>query len=184
MKISGAMVEALVKLLQSVGLLTDPSEEVDFRKAIADLEKTRAQVWVDFVRATTPDASRVYIWANSLIALVRPALSMLIVCGMIFAPARILELVRTFGDAGAAGWIVMAPVLWWFFGRDVSKVLAMRYGGLIPVGSGAAEPGPARLERTDDTGGPWNRLERMEEVDGQGENIEQLEPEFDRSVQR
>lgn len=190
MKISGAMVEALVKLLQSIGLLTDPSEEVDFRKALADLEKTRAQVWVDFVRATTPDAARVYIWTNSLIALVRPALSMLIVCGMIFAPSRILELVRTFGDAGATGWIIMAPVLWWFFGRDVSKVLAMRYGGLIPVGSGAAEPAPGRADGSGDAGAPWRRLERLEEpehleeVDGQGESMEQLEPEFDRPVQR
>jgi len=172
MTLSGAMVDALVNLLQGAGLLREPSAEVEFRKAVAELEKARAQVWVEFVRASSPDAARVYMWANSVIALVRPAISTLIVCGMIFAPGRILELVTTFGQAGPSGWIIMAPVLWWFFGRDVSKVLAMRYGALIPVGSGAAEARPEapvlEFER-DDAGAPWDRLERMEEVDRLGE---------------
>lgn len=189
--ISGALVEALVKLLQGAGLLQEPSAEVEFRKAVADLEKTKAQVWVDFVRATTPDPSRVYIWANSVIALVRPAISLLIVLGMLFAPSRILDLVRTFGEAGPSGWIVLFPLLWWFLGRDASKVLAMRYGGLIPVGSGAADPRaderpfPAerdfesRFER-DDAGASWDRLEHLEEVDGQVETMEEVEYERDR----
>jgi hypothetical protein len=142
MKISGALLEALVNLLKSIGLLDDPEEEIETRRALADLQKTQAQVWVDFVKATTPDSNRVYMWTNSLIALVRPAISTLVACGMIFAPERILVLVRTFGEAGPAGWIVVAPLLWWFFGRDVNKVLAMHYGGLIQVGSGAVEPAP------------------------------------------
>lgn len=189
--ISGALVEALVKLLQGAGLLQEPDAEVAFRKAVADLEKTKAQVWVDFVKATTPDPSRVYIWANSVIALVRPAISLLIVVGMLFAPSRILDLVRTFGEAGPSGWIVLFPLLWWFLGRDASKVLAMRYGGLIPVGSGAAAPrtderflpADGRLERRfeqDDVGSLWERLERLEEVDGQVESMEDIEYERDR----
>ncbi|MEX0766455.1 MAG: hypothetical protein WD140_06575, partial [bacterium] len=90
MKISGALVEALVNLLKSIGLLGDPEEEIETRRALADLQKTQAQVWVDFVKATTPDSNRVYVWTNSLIALVRPAISTLVACGMIFAPERIL----------------------------------------------------------------------------------------------
>ena len=174
MKISGAMIEALVKLLQGIGLLDKPEEEVEFRKAVADLEKTKAQVWVDFVRATSPDANRVYMWANTIIALVRPVISTMVVGAMVFVPNRILDLVRTFGEAGPSGWIVMAPVLWWFFGRDVGKVLAMRYGGFIPVGSGAADPrgGESRPER--DEFAPWPRLERLEEVDGQLGTVEEL----------
>lgn len=177
MKISGALMEALVDLLRGVGLLRDPDQEVDFRKAVADLEKTKAQVWVEFVKATTPDPSRVYIWTNSLIALIRPAISTLIVCGMVFAPDRILELVRTFGDAGPAGWIVMSPVLWWFFGRDASKVLAMRYGGLLSVGSGAAEQrfGLDRSFEHADTGTAWDPLQRLEEVDGRPETTDSID---------
>jgi len=176
MKISGAMIEALVKLLQGIGLLDKPEDEVEFRKAVADLEKAKAQVWVDFVRATSPDPNRVYMWANTIIALVRPVISTMVVGAMIFVPNRILDLVRTFGEAGPSGWIVMAPVLWWFFGRDVGKVLAMRYGGLIPVGSGAADPrgGESRPER--DEFAPWPRLERLEEVDGQFGNVERVLP--------
>lgn len=139
MKISGALIEAIVNLLRGIGLLEDSEQEVEVRRSLADLEKTKAQVWVDFVRATSSDPDRIYMWANSIIALVRPAISLLIVLGMLFAPSRILELVRTFGEAGPSGWIILSPLLWWFLGRDVNKVLAMHYGGTIEVGSGAAE---------------------------------------------
>jgi hypothetical protein len=61
MKISGALVEALINLLKSIGLLEDPEEEVETRRALADLQKTQAQVWVEFVKATTPDSNRVYM---------------------------------------------------------------------------------------------------------------------------
>ena len=176
MKISGAMIEALVKLLQGIGLLGKAEEEVEFRKAVAELEKAKAQVWVDFVRATSPDANRVYVWANTIIALVRPTISTMVVGAMVFVPNRILDLVRTFGEAGPSGWIVMAPVLWWFFGRDVGKVLAMRYGGLIPVGSGAAEPRSGGPRPEGEEFGPWPRLERLEEVDGQFGREERVLP--------
>lgn len=142
MKISGALIEALVNLLRGVGLLPDSDQEEQVRRALTDLEKAKAQVWVDFVRATSSDPTRVYMWANTVIALVRPAISLLIVLGMLFAPSRILDLVRTFGEAGPSGWVVLSPLLWWFLGRDVNKVLAMYYGGAIEVGSGAAEPAP------------------------------------------
>lgn len=185
MKVSGALVEAIVNLLQSIGLLTDPAQEVDIRKHLVELEQTRAQVWVDFVRATSPDPARVYMWANSMIALFRPAISALIVAAMVFAPSRILELVKTFGDAGPSGWIVMAPVLWWFFGRDVSKIVALRYGGWIPVGSGATEPQPEAGSRPVPNGtGRVERLDRMEEVDGELGTVEELEPELDRPRDR
>jgi Mannosyl-glycoprotein endo-beta-N-acetylglucosaminidase len=176
MKISGAMIEALVKLLQGIGLLGKAEEEVEFRRAVADLEKTKAQVWVDFVRATSPDPNRVYVWANTIIALVRPAISTMVVGAMVLVPHRILDLVRTFGEAGPAGWIVMAPVLWWFFGRDVGKVLALRYGDLIPVGSGAADPreSPPRPRRAEET--TWPPLDRLEEVDGQLGSVERVLP--------
>lgn len=174
MKISGALVEAIVSLLRGIGLLRDPKEEVEVRRQLSDLEKARADVWVDFVRATTPNAERVYIWANSVIALVRPVLSALIVGGMVFAPNRILDLVRTFGEAGPAGWIVMSPVLWWYFGRDVSKVLAMKYGGFIPVGSGATVEPRVRWERSDRS---------VEEVNGSG-GLDMLAPELDRPLDR
>jgi len=185
MQLSGALIQALVDLLKGIGLLRDPSEEVEFRQAVADLEKARAQVWVDFVRATSPDPARVYIWANSVIALIRPAISILIVGAMIFAPARILALVKTFGEAGPAGWMVIAPVLWWFFGRDVTKVVAMHYGGLIPVGSGSSErrtPQPRPVGH-DGALPPWEPLEHLEEVDGldlEGEEVETSRDERDR----
>lgn len=186
MKISGALLEAIVNLLRALGLLSNPEQESEVREQLTKLEQTKAQVWVDFVKATSPDASRVYVWVNSLIALVRPAISTLIVCGMIFAPARILELVRTFGEAGPAGWIVVAPVLWWFFGRDVNKVVAMHFGGLIPVGSGAVEPVEPDSNRRDmeqfrrETEEQWDRINRLMDELRQGlVREDQLEPALD-----
>ncbi|MGH2400763.1 MAG: hypothetical protein ACRDF6_13075 [bacterium] len=186
MKISGALIEAIVNLLRALGLLSNTEQEAELREQLTKLEQTKAQVWVDFVKATTPDAGRVYIWANSLIALVRPAISALIVCGMIFAPARILDLVRTFGEAGPAGWIVVAPLLWWFFGRDVNKVVAMHFGGLIPVGSGAADPVEPDLGRRDmeqfrrESEEQWDRINRLMDELKQGlVREDQLEPALD-----
>lgn len=186
MKLSGALIEAIINLLQTLGLLSSPEHETEVREQLTKLEQTKAQVWVDFVKATTPDANRVYIWANSLIALVRPAISTLIVCGMVFAPSRILDLVRTFGEAGPAGWIVVAPLLWWFFGRDVNKVLSMHFGGLIPVGSGAAEPREPDADSEDleqlrrESQQQWDRVNRlMEELREGFAREDQLEPALD-----
>jgi len=184
MKISGALVEALIKLLRNVGLLPDPEQEVNFRRQLTDLEQTNAQVWVDFVKATVPDASRVYVWANSAIALVRPAISTLIVLGMLVVPDRILSLVRTFGEAGPSGWIVLAPVLWWFFGRDVNKVLAMRFGGVIPVGSGAADPRPSE-PRQAPAPPHWEwSAPQVEELDGELGTLDTPDFELDRPHDR
>lgn len=184
MKLSGALIEAIVNLLRGLGLLRDAEQEVDVRRTLNELEKTRADVWVDFVRATVPDASRVYVWANSVIALVRPAISLLIIGGMLLAPQRMLELVKTFGEAGPAGWIVVAPVLWWFFGRDVNKVLAMHFGGLIPVGSGAATPPPA-AELRRESRERWERIDRlMEELNGNTGGEAPVDLEFDHPADR
>lgn len=191
MIISGALLEALVELLRGVGLLSDPDKEVQFRRQITDLEQTRAQVWVDFVKATTPSATRVYIWANTAIALVRPVLSTLIVGGMLLVPDRILLLVKTFGEAGPAGWIVLAPVLWWFFGRDVNKVISMHFGGMIPVGSGAVDVRPEPEVRDypqprRDWPGPRSDESdpRGEELNGDLGTIDTPEFEFDRPGDR
>ncbi len=185
MNISGALLEALIKLLRSVGLLADPAQEVQFRRQLTDLEQTNAQVWVEFVKATMPDASRVYIWANSAIALVRPAISTLIVGGMLFVPDRILSLVKTFGEAGPSGWIVLAPVLWWFFGRDIDKLLALRFGGVLPVGSGAAEPRAAGPSRPASPTPPWERpTPELEELDGDMGTLDTPDMEFDRPRDR
>lgn len=183
MQISGALVEAIVSLLRGIGLLQSPEQEVKVRQSLSDLEAAKAQVWVDFVRASSPNPNRVYVWANSIIALVRPTISLLVVLGMLFAPSRFLELIRTFGEAGPAGWIILSPLLWWFVGRDVNKVLAMHYGGLIPVGSGAAFPidvpptGPARQRQE----GP-DRL--IEPFDGGSSDPELRERQFDRPGDR
>jgi hypothetical protein len=184
MRLSGALLEALIKLLRSVGLLSDPEQEVQFRRQLTDLEQTHAEVWVDFVKATTPDASKVYIWANSTIALVRPAISTLIVLGMLVVPDRILALVKTFGEAGPSGWIVLAPVLWWFFGRDVNKVLAMRFGGVIPVGSGAADPRPSETRQAPaPPRWEWS-VPQVEELDGELGTIDTPDFELDRPHDR
>lgn len=183
MNISGALLEALVKLLRNVGLLADPEQEVQFRRQLTDLEQTNAEVWVSFVKATMPDASRVYMWANTAIALVRPVLSTLIVGGMLFVPDRILALVKTFGEAGPAGWIILAPVLWWFFGRDVNKLLAMRFGGVIPVGSGAADLRPEPAEERPAPRRDWPTTQG-EELNGDLGTLDTPEFEFDRPGDR
>lgn len=128
--------EALLTILRPIieAVFPSPEQRLELEKQAAEVLakeaerqiKEREMQTAEFIKileTTQPPADRVYVWANTLIALVRPAISVSIVLAMIFRTETIKSLVDTFANAGATGWIVLAPVLWWFFGRDVAKVL-------------------------------------------------------------
>jgi len=94
------------------------------------------------------------------------------------------DLVDTFGKAGPSGWIIMAPVLWWYFGRDVSKVLAMKYGGTIEVGSGAVEPGTSAHRPVPERGAEPERIDGRADELSEGLDVRMREFEFDRPTDR
>lgn len=130
------MIELLIPFLKKIidSVFPSPEQKLEVEKALSEAmqreaeakAKEREQIsneFIEIVRSTQPSADRVYVFANTLIALVRPTISLLLVWAMIFRTETVKSLVASFADSGPGGWLVMAPVLWWFFGRDIAKFL-------------------------------------------------------------
>lgn len=142
------MLELILPILKRVleSVFPSPEQRLELEKALSEAVQKEAESrarereqitneFIEIIRATQPSPDRVYVWANTLIALVRPAISVTIVLAMVFRTDTIKSLVETFANAGPTGWIVMAPVLWWFFGRDIAKFLG-REGLLVAMSNG------------------------------------------------
>ncbi|HEX9533808.1 MAG TPA: hypothetical protein VGA58_13705 [bacterium] len=134
----GQLVGGLIDTLKSVGILRTPEDELKAQQAMAAIVQAQWASITDFVKATTPDPTRVYIWVNSLIALVRPAVTILLITDIMTNPGHRLDMT----DAR------MWPVLWWFFGAEL-----LRFVGLRAPANGDAAPAPrgssATLEAAD-----------------------------------
>lgn len=155
----GQAVSAIIEALKSVGIIRTPEDELKAAERLAVVVAAQWQHITEFVRATTPDPARVYVWVNSLIAIIRPAVTILLVIDVIANPQHSINL----NDAR------MWPVLWWFFGPEVLRLFGLR----VPTGNG--EPvrgGSAHLENakpstnpprpfTSDTGFSKERSERL-----------------------
>lgn len=126
--------EDRVKLEQM--LIEAQAKEAEYR---AREREQMASEFIELMRATQPAPDRVYVWANTIIALVRPSISIALVLAMIFRTDTLLSLVKGFSEAGPAGWIILGPVLWWFFGRDIAKFLGR--DGLVAAMSASSGNG-------------------------------------------
>jgi hypothetical protein len=140
-------IEPLLELLRGLGILKDPEQELKAKELLAQLEAqaeaARAAEFAQFMAATQPHADRVYIWANTLIAFVRPALAVFAVVSPIVWTDRWVALLRQLADAGVWGAVALVPAWAWILGRDgVRMVLALVAGARgVPVPPAAAPPG-------------------------------------------
>lgn len=115
-------------LLKNLGIAKDPEQEKEYKLKLIELaaagQLAEAEEFQTFLKATTPDANRVYVWANTWIAITRPAITWLIVLAIIFAPDRLGTALKFISEAGTVGMMLMSIPLWWFFGRDMAKMFA------------------------------------------------------------
>lgn len=152
--------EAFLSVLRPIieAVFPSPEKRLELEKAAQEAARQEAerqirereQMTAEFIKileTTQPAADRVYVWANTLIALVRPSISVAIVLAMIFKTKTVTELVNTFATAGPSGWILLAPVLWWFFGRDIAKFLGR--DGLVAMAAAVQSNGNGRTPSTD-----------------------------------
>lgn len=122
------------------------------KEAEAQMEAAREKSFADFIAATQPSADRVWVAANTLIALVRPALAVFTAVTLIFWTDRWLEILRVLKDAGVWGAVGISPLLVWVLGRDglrmvLGVVSAVRNGKVpdevLPPGLPVIAPKPA-----------------------------------------
>lgn len=141
----------IMKLLVGAGLISDPDKEHEVRTKLIEMALRKdiqeSQEFVEFVRATSPDARYVWPIINSLQAITRPALTWIIMLSIVASffvdglSARIAETLTAFGQAGPAGLLFIAIPAWWFFGRSIERMvpgLAMLRGEEVRYDGGAA----------------------------------------------
>lgn len=123
--------------------------ELQVRQAEAQAEAARAKEFADFIAATQPSSERVYVWVNSLIALVRPAMAVFTLVGLIAWTEKWKEILTVLSASGIWGAIGISPLLVWVLGRDglrmVLGAIAAVRGGQIPpevLPSGIPTPAP------------------------------------------
>jgi hypothetical protein len=133
-------VQPFIDLLKSLGILKDPEQELKARQILAELEAkaeaARAEEFAAFVAATQPASSNVYVWANTLIALVRPALCVFTVVSPIIWTDRWIAFLRMLADTGIWGAIALVPAWAWILGRDGVRMIL----GLVAGMKGTALP--------------------------------------------
>lgn len=145
------MIEIFLPILKDLigRLLPDPAQRLEAEKALAtaaaqareaeaQMEGARAKEFADFIAATQPSPDRVYVWANTLIALVRPALAVFTAVSLIVYTDRWLNILNVLKGAGIWGAVGISPLLVWVLGRDglrmILGVVATARGTSIPAG--------------------------------------------------
>jgi hypothetical protein len=132
--------EVLLELARR--FLPTPQDRQEFEKLVMEAKaqeakaraKEREQMTREFItllETTQPTPDRVYVWANTLIALVRPTVTLLIIGSVIWLPDRLKEFLAMASASPTGFYLIMAPVLWWFFGRDINKFLGRDGLGVI-----------------------------------------------------
>lgn len=146
--------------------IADPQERAKQEQALQELaikakeaearaEEAREKAFADFIAATQPSADRVYVWANTAIALVRPSLAVFTAVTLIFYTQKWLEILRVLKDAGIWGAVGISPLLVWVLGRDGLRMVlgvvgTVRNGKVpdevLPPGLPASAPQPKTVK--------------------------------------
>jgi hypothetical protein len=120
-------IEPLLRVLQGLGVVRDPEQEMEAKRLLLEMEAraeaARAEEFARFMAATQPTADRVYVWANTAIALVRPALCVFAVVSPIVWTDRWTAFLNVLANAGVWGAIALVPVWAWVLGRDGVRLL-------------------------------------------------------------
>lgn len=110
--------------------------EAQAREAEAKAEEARANEFAAFIAATQPSADRVYVWMNTLIAAVRPAMAVFVLISLVVYTEKWQAILSTLAGAGIWGAIGISPLLVWVLGRDglrmVFGAIATWKGGVVP----------------------------------------------------
>ena len=131
-------------------LVPDPREQAEINQQLqrlaAEEEARKEEAWQAFIAATTPSSERVYVWANTLISLVRPALAVFAVISPIIWTDRWVKFLGVLSEAGVWGAIALVPAWAWILGRDGVRMILGLVSGLkgVPVQMPPGVPGPSR----------------------------------------
>lgn len=133
-----AALDPIIKILKASGILKDPEAEAQLRAQLAQIQAQQDQAFADYIKATTPDWSRVYPFANTLIALVRPSLAVFMPLSFMLWPDRWVQIMDAFAKMDVFGkFFIAAPTVVFVMGRDGLRALVALLGARMKNGASA-----------------------------------------------
>src|SRR5437667_1117422 len=141
----GPVLDGIFETLKGSGVIRTHEDELKVQQALAQIDESKFQSYVDFIRATTPASADTPRWINGFIAITRPAMVWLVTGSIVASffvpgmPDRITQVLSAFGQAGTAGLAFLSIPLLWVTGRTVEKWAALKAGN-----GGSSETVPTR----------------------------------------
>jgi len=119
----------------------DPQDAADAKatleEAAAKTEAARAEEFAEFIKATQPTSDRVYIWANTLIAMIRPVMAVFSLLAPFVWPVPWTNFIKVVAEGAPWSIVALSPMVVWILGRDGLRMVlglasVVKNGGRIP----------------------------------------------------
>jgi hypothetical protein len=126
-------------VLQALGFLgpEDKEAEREFHLRLMAAQEANRQALTEafaaFQSLWRPPADRVYVWANTAIALFQPAIVGLVYYDMIFGSQRSIAMAQSLAAAGVPGLLVMAILLFPLYGPALVSSVSSAFGGVVEL---------------------------------------------------
>ena len=140
-------------ILQALGLMgpEDKEKEREYQlKLLEAAERKDAEMiaaWQQFQTLWRPPAERVYVWANTVIALFQPLILAAIYYDIVFGPRKSISVANDLQTAGIPGLLIMAIMLFPFYGAALVSGVGKAFQSAVDLAvSRKPEPKPGTSE--------------------------------------
>lgn len=139
-------------ILQALGLMGPEDKEAErnfqlkLMTAQEENRKALTEAFASFQTLWRPAAERVYVWGNTVIALLQPALLILVYYDVIWGQRRSVQAAVDLQAAGIPGLFVMAIMLFPFYGPALVQGIGVAFGAAVDLAvkkkNGSGRPAP------------------------------------------
>jgi len=128
--------------------IPNPTERLAQERALAELEAqardseakaeaARAAEFASYIAATQPTPDRVYVWANTLIALIRPVMAVFSLLAPFLWVDQWTNFIKVVAEGAPWSIVALSPMVVWILGRDGLRMVlglasVVKNGGKIP----------------------------------------------------
>ena len=126
-------------ILQALGLMgpEDREKEKEYKLKLLSAEeesrKALTEAFAQFQTLWRPSAERVYVFANTLIALFQPAIVGLVYYDVIFGQRRSIQVAVDLQAAGIPGLLIMAIFLFPLYGPALVSGVSQAFGSAVDL---------------------------------------------------
>lgn len=152
------LIQPIINLLKSAGIIKDPAQEAAIKEqlatAAAEAQKAQADEFAAFIKSTSPDPTTLIgAWTDALYTIVREAGVIGILVALFYKPMEetLIAALNGLSNAGFAGLLLLSILLWEYYGREA---LTMVTGIKTSNGNGGGVAASAPPQTTLPPAGP------------------------------